>query len=111
MNYKKTGVLLLFLGFSSYAQQPPVQENEIEDSEKSHASSKSTTKNNKDVTDVITVIADTSSSEQLTKINSVIAGRSTLSSSLIEQKQADNVAELLNTLPGVSMTGSMRPNG
>lgn len=111
MNYKKTGVLLLFLGFSSYAQQPPVQENEIEDSEKSHSSSKSTTKNNKDVTDVITVIADTSSSEQLTKINSVIAGRSTLSSSLIEQKQADNVAELLNTLPGVSMTGSMRPNG
>ena len=117
MHFKKTGILLLFLGFTSHAQQSTVMENEqqnTEEEQSSHTNNGSRskqTKSNKEVEDVMTVIADTTSAEQLKKMNSIIAGRSTLSLGLIEQKQADNVAELLNTLPGVSTAGSVRPGG
>ncbi len=43
--------------------------------------------------------------------NSVKAGSSVLRKSDIERTQADNIAELLNQLPGVSMSGSPRPGG
>lgn len=43
--------------------------------------------------------------------NSTVAGRSVLSQTLIDRIQADNVAALLDTLPGVSMAGSPRPGG
>ncbi|WP_350305866.1 TonB-dependent hemoglobin/transferrin/lactoferrin family receptor [Photorhabdus viridis] len=43
--------------------------------------------------------------------NSVSAGSSVLRKSDIERTQADNIAELLNQLPGVSMSGSPRPGG
>lgn len=43
--------------------------------------------------------------------DSVVAGRSTLKKENIERIQADNVAELLDKLPGVSSAGSPRPGG
>lgn len=39
------------------------------------------------------------------------AGRSILNSENINQQQADNAASLVDVLPGVSMSGSPRPNG
>ncbi len=112
MSYKKVSILLLFMSFSSQA------ESVLEDKDTKQnidEPNKPLTKNNMvnrdDIDDVITVIAGSSTQDELKKINSVIAGRSTLSSGLIEQKQSDNVAELLNTLPGVSAAGSVRPGG
>ncbi|MCT8345214.1 MULTISPECIES: TonB-dependent hemoglobin/transferrin/lactoferrin family receptor [Photorhabdus] len=43
--------------------------------------------------------------------NSVSAGSSVLKKEDIERTQADNIAELLDQLPGVSMSGSPRPGG
>ncbi|WP_434527135.1 TonB-dependent hemoglobin/transferrin/lactoferrin family receptor [Photorhabdus asymbiotica] len=43
--------------------------------------------------------------------DSVSAGSSVLKKSDIERTQADNIAELLDQLPGVSMSGSPRPGG
>lgn len=43
--------------------------------------------------------------------DSVVAGRSTLKKENIERIQADNVAALLDKLPGVSSAGSPRPGG
>ena len=119
MKHKKTGLLLLFMSCSLHAesligenltsdkddkQQKVTDKSNLPNSVKNNAQ-------NDDIDDVITVIARSTSQDELKKINSVIAGRSTLSSRLIEQKQADNVAELLNTLPGVSSAGSVRPGG
>ena len=44
-------------------------------------------------------------------VNSTNVGRSTLGRREIERQQAGNVPELLQTLPGVSMTGSVKPGG
>ena len=101
---------MLFMSFSLQATPQPEENkltNNIADQQKNNQNKTV----NEDIEDVITVIARSSSPDELKKINSVIAGRSTLSSGLIEQKQADNVAELLNTLPGVSSAGSIRPGG
>ncbi|MEK9495665.1 TonB-dependent hemoglobin/transferrin/lactoferrin family receptor [Photorhabdus sp. P32] len=43
--------------------------------------------------------------------NSVSAGSSVLKKEDIERTQADNIAELLDQLPGVAMSGSPRPGG
>ncbi|CDH03003.1 TonB-dependent hemoglobin/transferrin/lactoferrin family receptor [Xenorhabdus bovienii] len=43
--------------------------------------------------------------------NSISAGSSVLKKTDIERTQADNVAQLLDQLPGVSMSGSPRPGG
>ncbi|MDE1479188.1 TonB-dependent hemoglobin/transferrin/lactoferrin family receptor [Xenorhabdus bovienii] len=43
--------------------------------------------------------------------NSTSAGSSSLKKTDIERTQADNVAQLLDQLPGVSMSGSPRPGG
>ncbi|WP_243694563.1 TonB-dependent hemoglobin/transferrin/lactoferrin family receptor [Nicoletella semolina] len=40
-----------------------------------------------------------------------IFGQSYLTRKNIEQQQADNAAQLLNTLPGINMAGGFRPNG
>ena len=119
MKHKKTGLLLLFMSCSLHAESL-IGENltSDKDDKQQKVADKSNSPNlvknnaqNDDIDDVITVIARSTSQDELKKINSVIAGRSTLSSRLIEQKQADNVAELLNTLPGVSSAGSVRPGG
>ncbi|WP_431482336.1 TonB-dependent receptor [Pseudomonas solani] len=44
-------------------------------------------------------------------IDSSSVGRSVLTQEDINRKQADNIAELLDTLPGVSSSGSPRPGG
>ncbi|MFZ4878745.1 TonB-dependent hemoglobin/transferrin/lactoferrin family receptor [Janthinobacterium sp. Mn2066] len=44
-------------------------------------------------------------------INAGTAGRSYLNTADIERQQADNVASLLDTLPGVDMSGTARPSG
>ena len=119
MKHKKAGLLLLFMSCSLHAESL-IGENltSDKDDKQQKVTDKSNSPNlvknnaqNDDIDDVITVIARSTSQDELKKINSVIAGRSTLSSRLIEQKQADNVAELLNTLPGVSSAGSVRPGG
>ncbi|WP_347299591.1 Plug domain-containing protein, partial [Clostridium perfringens] len=43
--------------------------------------------------------------------DSVAAGRSVLDKEDIERVQADNIASLLDRLPGVGMAGSPRPGG
>ncbi|TBU93413.1 TonB-dependent receptor [Phytopseudomonas dryadis] len=45
------------------------------------------------------------------RIDGDSAGRSTLQREDIERQQADNIAALLDTLPGVSASGSPRPGG
>ena len=119
MKHKKTGLLLLFMSCSLHAESligenltsdKDDKQQKVTDKSNSPNSVKNNAQND-DIDDVITVIARSTSQDELKKINSVIAGRSTLSSRLIEQKQADNVAELLNTLPGVSSAGSVRPGG
>ena len=118
MKCKKTGLLLLFMSCSLHAESLIGKNPTPDKDDKQQVTNKSRSPNsannniqNDDIEDVITVIARSDSQDELKKINSVIAGRSTLSSRLIEQKQADNVAELLNTLPGVSSAGSVRPGG
>nr|WP_231087885.1 TonB-dependent receptor plug domain-containing protein [[Haemophilus] ducreyi] len=37
--------------------------------------------------------------------------RSIITQNEIDQKQSDNVADLVNTVPGVSMAGGFRPSG
>ena len=44
-------------------------------------------------------------------ISAGTAGRSYISSADIERQQADNVASLLDTLPGVDLAGTARPSG
>ncbi|WP_346840671.1 TonB-dependent hemoglobin/transferrin/lactoferrin family receptor [Metapseudomonas otitidis] len=44
-------------------------------------------------------------------IDSSTVGRSVLTQEDIDRKQADNIGELLDTLPGVSSSGSPRPGG
>ncbi|OCG00813.1 TonB-dependent hemoglobin/transferrin/lactoferrin family receptor [Gilliamella sp. wkB112] len=116
MDYKKAGILLFFLSTSLQAEQlarDNMDTKKVNGQEHLQQSNKNktNTNTNEDIDDVITVTARSNSQNELKKINSVIAGRSTVSSGLIEQKQADNVAELLNTLPGVSASGSIRPGG
>lgn len=115
MIYKKVGLLLFLTSFTVQADQSINENNETSKNEEQEKQYKKTKADNQssseDINDVITVIASANKQNELKKINSVIAGRSTLSSGLIEQKQADNVAELLNTLPGVSSAGSVRPGG
>ena len=118
MKCKKTGLLLLFMSCSLHAESLIGKNPTPDKDDKQQVTNKSRSPNsannnvqNDDIEDVITVTARSDSQDELKKINSVIAGRSTLSSRLIEQKQADNVAELLNTLPGVSSAGSVRPGG
>ena len=53
----------------------------------------------------ITVVGDGS------EVNSANVGRSTMGRRDIERQQAGNVPELLQTLPGVSMAGSVKPGG
>lgn len=115
MIYKKVGLLLFLTSFTVQADQSINENNETSKNEEQEKQYKKTKADNQssseDINDVITVIASANKQNELKKINSVIAGRSTLSSGLIEQKQADNVAELLNTLPGVSSAGSVRQGG
>ena len=110
MNYKKVSTIMLFMSFSLQAAPQP-EENKLSNNITEQQKNNKSKTVNEDIDDVMTVIARSSSQDELKKINSVIAGRSILSSGLIEQKQADNVAELLNTLPGVSSAGSVRPGG
>ena len=44
-------------------------------------------------------------------ISAGTAGRSYINSADIERQQADNVASLLDTLPGVDLAGTARPSG
>src|SRR5689334_19426613 len=44
-------------------------------------------------------------------ISAGTAGRSYITSADIERQQADNVASLLDTLPGVDLAGTARPSG
>lgn len=62
--------------------------------------------------------ADTSNDTQMPTIsvfgdaiNAATAGRSYVTSADIERQQADNVASLLDTLPGVDLAGTARPSG
>ncbi|MCX8601358.1 MULTISPECIES: TonB-dependent receptor plug domain-containing protein [unclassified Gilliamella] len=113
MGYKKISILLLCMSFSLQAESSTGENisSENKDEQELQTKRNKSNVNSEDIDDVITVIARSNSQDQLKKINSVIAGRSTLTSGLIDQKQADNVAELLNTLPGVSAAGSVRPGG